>query len=128
MFTGSLWDIVVWTFWFMLLVAWISLLFACVGDIFRDHELGGGAKVGWTILLIVLPVVGCLIYMLARGESMNRRAAKRRRESEEDFRAYVQDAAAPASTADELSKLAQLRESGAISTEDFEQAKAKVLA
>ena len=74
---AGLWDIVIWTFWFMLLVAWISLLFACVSDLFRDHELGGGAKAGWVILLIVLPLFGCLIYMFARGDSMNRRAAKR---------------------------------------------------
>ena len=50
MFTGSLWDIIVWTFWFMLLVAWISLLIACVSDIFRDHELSGGKKALWVIL------------------------------------------------------------------------------
>lgn len=125
---AGLWDIIIWTFWFMLLVAWISLLFACVSDIFRDNELGGGAKAGWTILLIVLPLIGCLIYMFARGDSMNRRAAKRRRESEDSLRAYVQDAAGTPSTADELSKLAELRQSGVITEQDYAQAKAKVLA
>jgi ABC-type Fe3+ transport system permease subunit len=124
----GLWDIIVWTFWFMLLVAWISLLIACIGDIFRDHELSGGKKALWVILIIVLPLVGTLIYMLVRGDSMNRRAAQGRRESEESFRTYVQDAAGSPSTAEELTKLASLRDSGAITAQDFEKAKAKVLA
>ena len=55
----GLWDIIVWTFWFMLLVAWISLLIACIGDIFRDHELSGGKKALWVILIVVLPLLGC---------------------------------------------------------------------
>ncbi len=122
------WDIIVWSFWFMLLVAWISLLIACVGDIFRDHELSGGKKALWVILIIVLPLLGTFIYMIARGDAMNLRASRERRASEENFRAYVQDAAGGTSTADELSKLAELRKSGAISPEDFERAKAKVLA
>ena len=124
----GLWDIIVWTFWFMLLAAWISLLIACIGDIFRDHELSGGKKVLWVILIIVLPLVGTLIYMVVRSDSMNRRAARDRREGEEGFRAYVQDAAGTPSTAEELSKLASLRDSGAITTQEYEQAKAKVLA
>ena len=124
----GLWDIIVWTFWFMLLVAWISLLIACVGDIFRDHEFSGGKKALWVILIIVLPLLGRLIYMLVRGDSMNRRAARERRDSEESFRAYVQDAAGPPSTAEELTKLASLRDSGAITAQDYERAKAKVLA
>jgi ABC-type multidrug transport system fused ATPase/permease subunit len=124
----GLWDTIVWSFWFMLLVAWISLLIACVGDIFRDHELSSGKKALWVILIVVLPLLGTFIYMIARGDAMNRRAARERRESEEGFRAYVQDAAGGTSTAEELSKLADLRSSGAISQEDFERAKAKVLA
>ena len=124
----GLWDIIVWTFWFMLLVAWISLLIACIGDIFRDHELSGGKKALWVILIIVLPLLGTLIYMLVRGDSMNRRAARDRRDSEENFRAYVQDAAGTTSTAEELTKLTSLRDSGAITAQDYEQAKAKVLA
>ncbi len=124
----GLWDIIVWTFWFMLLVAWISLLIACIGDIFRDHELSGGKKALWVILIIVLPLLGTLIYMLVRGDSMNRRAARDRRDSEENFRAYVQNAAGTTSTAEELTKLTSLRDSGAITAQDYEQAKAKVLA
>jgi hypothetical protein len=127
-FSADLGDLIIWTFWFMFLVAWISLFIACMIDIFRDHELGGGGKAGWTILLIVLPFIGCLIYMFARGDSMNRRAAKRRRESEQELRAHVQDAASTSSTSEELSKLAELRQSGVITDQDYEQAKAKMLA
>ena len=124
----GLWDIIVWTFWFMLLVAWISLLIACVSDIFRDHELSGGKKALWVILIVVLPLLGALIYMIARGDAMNRRAARERRASEDSFRAYVQDAAGSTSTAEELSKLAELRSSGVLNPEEYERAKAKVLA
>ncbi len=124
----GLWDIIVWTFWFMLLVAWISLLIACVSDIFRDHELSGGKKALWVILIVVLPLLGALIYMIARGDAMNRRAARERRASEDGFRAYVQDAAGSTSTAEELSKLAELRSSGVLNPEEYERAKAKVLA
>ena len=124
----GLWDIIVWTFWFMLLVAWISLLIACIGDIFRDHELSGGKKALWVILIIVLPLLGTLIYMLVRGDSMNRRAAGTAATAKKASGLTSKTPPAAPSTAEELTKLASLRDSGAITAQDFEQAKAKVLA
>lgn len=123
----SLWDVIVWTFWFMLLVAWIWLLIAIFSDLFRDHELGGGAKALWTFLLLILPWLGVLIYLIVRGDSMNQRAMKAARERQESFRTYVQETASTASPADELRKLAELRDSGVITAEDYERAKVKVL-
>jgi hypothetical protein len=116
-------------FWFMLLVAWISLFFRIIGDIFRDRELSGGAKALWTVLLIFLPWLGALLYLIVRGNSMNERSIRAAQDSEASFRAYVQDAAGGAtSSADELRKLAELRDSGVITAADYELAKAKVLA
>jgi hypothetical protein len=122
----GLWEVLVSTFWFMLLFAWIWLLIAILSDIFRDHELSGGAKALWTLFLIFLPWLGALIYLIARGKSMNERNVRAAKEHEAQVRAYVQDAAGT-STADELRKLNELRDSGAISAEDYEKAKAKAL-
>jgi len=126
----GLWDVFLSMFWFMLLVSWIWMLIAIINDIFRDRELGGGAKALWTFFLIILPWVGALAYLIARGNSMNERSAQAARANEAQFRSYVQDAAGGTSAgpAEELRKLADLRQSGAITPEDFEQAKAKVLA
>ncbi len=124
----GLWDVFLSMFWFMLLVTWIWMIIAIFGDIFRDRELSGGAKALWTLFLIFIPWLGALTYLIVRGNSMNQRHVKAAEESQASFRAYVQDAAGTTSPADELRKLAELRDSGAITAADFEQAKAKVLA
>jgi hypothetical protein len=125
---SNFWDVIVWMFWFMLLVAWISLFFRILGDVFRDRELSGGAKALWTLVLIFLPWLGALIYLIVRGDKMNQRAMDAAQENEAAFRSYVQDAAATSGVAGELQKLAELRDAGAISPADYETAKAKVLA
>lgn len=124
----GLWDVFLSMFWFMLLFAWIWMIIAIFGDIFRDRSLSGGAKALWTVFLIFLPWIGALAYLIARGESMNQRTAQVAQDQEASFRSYVQNAAGTTSPADELKKLAELRDSGAITTADFETAKAKVLA
>ena len=124
----GLWDVFVSMFWFMLLFAWISLLFHIIADIFRDRELSGGGKALWCIFIILVPWLGALVYLIARGSSMNERSVKAAEENAASMRAYVRDAAGTTSAADELAKLAELRDSGAITPEDYEQAKAKVLA
>jgi hypothetical protein len=127
----GLWEVFVSMFWFMLLFAWIWLLIAILSDLFRDRELGGWAKAFWVLFIIILPWLGALVYLIARGNSMNERARKTAAENEASFRAYVQDAAGGAagssSTAEELRKLAELRDNGTISAEDFDRAKAKIL-
>ncbi len=124
----SLWDVIVSMFWFMLLLAWIWLIIAILSDIFRDHSLSGGGKALWTLFLVFLPWLGALIYLIARGGSMHERQAKMAQDNDARMRAYVQEAAGTtSSTADELRKLAELRDSGAITPADYEQAKAKAL-
>jgi len=124
----GLWEVLVSTFWFMLLFAWIWLLISILSDIFRDRELGGGAKALWTLFLIFVPWLGALVYLIVRGGSMTERSAKAAEERDSQMRAYVRDAAGTTSTAEELRKLAELRDSGAITPEDYEKAKAKTLA
>lgn len=125
----ALWDILVSIFWFMVLFALIWLLIMILNDIFRDHQLSGWNKALWTLFLIVLPWLGALVYLIARGGSMQERAAAQTARSEEAFRQYVKQTAADSkpTTADELVKLAALRDRGAISTEDYNRAKAIIL-
>jgi hypothetical protein len=124
----SLWDVLVSTFWFMLLFAWIWLFISIFGDLFRDHDLSGWGKALWTFFLIVLPWLGVLIYLIARGRSMNERARAQAERNEQQFRQYVRQAAADSpSTADELAKLASLRDRGTISEQEFAQAKARLI-
>jgi hypothetical protein len=122
-------DVLVSTFWFMLLVVWIWMIIAIFGDIFRDHELGGGAKALWTFFIIIIPWLGALAYLIVRGGSMNERSRKAAQAHDEQMRAYVRDAAGTStSTADELRKLNEMRDQGLLSPEDYEKAKAKALA
>jgi hypothetical protein len=122
------WSVVGSIFWFMILFAWIMLLFRIFGDLFGDHELSGWGKALWTVFLIFLPWLGALVYLIARGRSMNERALAQAQRNEQAFSQYVRQTAGTAtSTADELSKLADLRDRGTISDEEFRHAKAKLL-
>jgi hypothetical protein len=110
-------------------VTWFWLLFMVLMDVFRSSDLSGWGKAGWTIFVLVLPLIGILIYLIARGRSMHQRAAQQAAKQEEAFRGYVREAAGPStSSADQLAKLADLRQRGVISSDEFEQEKSKVLA
>ena len=109
----SLGDVLVSIFWFMLLFAWIWLLITIFADIFRDHELSGWGKALWALFIIVIPWLGALVYLIARGRSMNERALAQAQRKIRRFRQYVHEtASSPPSTADELAKLADLRDRG----------------
>jgi uncharacterized membrane protein YcjF (UPF0283 family) len=124
----NFWDIILSIFWFMLLFAWIWLLISIFADLFRDHELSGWGKALWGLFIIVIPWLGALVYLIARGRSMNERALAQAQRQDQAFRHYVQDAAASQpSAADEIAKLATLRDQGAISEQEFLHAKAKLL-
>lgn len=122
---------VFWTmFEFFLWVIWIWILIVVFMDIFRSHDLSGLAKALWFLFVLFIPLVGVLVYLIARGGSMHERAVQRAQRQDAQFRDYVQQAAAdsPASTADQLTKLADLRDRGVITSEEFEREKAKLLA
>ncbi|WP_026239844.1 SHOCT domain-containing protein [Parafrankia discariae] len=114
--------------WFFCFVLWLWLLFAVVTDVFRSHDLSGWGKAGWTVLILVLPLVGVLAYLIIRGSSMHERQARQVASQTDAWRAEVRAAAGRPSTADELGRLADLRDHGVISTNEFEREKTKILA
>jgi Phospholipase_D-nuclease N-terminal/Short C-terminal domain len=116
-------------FWFMILFAWILLLFHVLGDIFRDHELSGGLKAVWCLFIIFLPWLGVLVYLIVRGRSMNERSLQQAQAADAAMRAYVQEAAGTSGgVSAEIEKLAGLRDSGVLTPEEYEVAKSKALA
>jgi hypothetical protein len=124
--TGQvLWSMV----WFFLFFIWIWLLIAVFSDIFRSRDLSGWSKGLWTIFVIVLPYLGVFVYLIARGHKMHEHADEAVRERDESMRKYVQSVASSdrGSTADEIARLADLRDKGVISDAEFQQGKAKVL-
>jgi len=108
-------------------VIWIWILITILSDLFRDHELSGWGKAAWVLFLVFVPFITALIYLIARGEGMRDRAIKAQAEAKQHRDTYIREQA-HSSPADELHKLNDLREKGAISTEEFERAKAKLLA
>lgn len=123
----SLGDVILSVIVFMLLVAWIALVIYVFVDIFRSRDLSGWAKALWVLFVIILPWLGVLVYLIARGDKMAERQLEDAAERERLTRAYVQDAASSGSTAEEIEKLKALRDSGAISPEEYESLKAKAL-
>ncbi|WP_103533070.1 SHOCT domain-containing protein [Streptomyces sp. SM11] len=116
-------------------VMWFFLLFKVITDLFRDHSLNGWAKAGWLVLVILLPYLGVLVYLVVRGRSMHERDEKLAKDSEAAFRSYVRDAAASqggsgggSDHVNDLAKLAELKDKGALNAEEYERAKAKLLA
>jgi hypothetical protein len=112
-------------------VIWIWLLIVVFSDIFRSHDMGGWAKALWVLFIIILPYIGVLVYLIARGGSMHERAAAQMQQQQKAFDAYVKQAAGTSggdSTADQLSKLADLKNQGVITDAEFESQKAKLLA
>jgi hypothetical protein len=110
-----------------LFVAWFWILVTIIGDLFRDHEVSGWGKALWVFFLILLPILGTLVYLIARGEGMRDRAITEQAEARQHFEAYVRETAG-GSSADELQKLSDLKQNGDLSEAEFEQAKAKLLA
>ncbi|HET7054314.1 MAG TPA: SHOCT domain-containing protein [Solirubrobacterales bacterium] len=110
-----------------LFVAWLWILFAIVSDLFRDHELSGWGKAAWVFFLLILPFLGALVYLIARGDGMRDRTIKAQEDAKSHFDAYIRERAR-SSPADELHKLNELKEKGALSPEEFERAKVKLLA
>jgi hypothetical protein len=115
-------------FEFFLLFAWIWILISVLSDLFRDHQLSGIVKAVWVFFLVFLPFLGVLIYLIARGNGMRERTIKEQADAKKEFDGYVREQAQAASPADELAKLAELKENGALSAAEFEQAKARLLA
>ena len=126
-----------WTMlWFFLWIAWLVALFQIIGDIFNSDDLGGWGKALWLIFVIALPLLGVLIYLIARGGGMQKRAIEKARAQRESYETYLRETTAATGvgggggggSADELAKLADLRDRGVITPDEFNAQKAKILA
>jgi ABC-type multidrug transport system fused ATPase/permease subunit len=119
-------------FWTILMiflwVIWFWILITIFIDLFRSHDLSGWAKALWFIFILIFPLLGVLVYLIARGGKMHEHAARDAQLQKQQFRQYVQEAAGSQSPADQLAKLADLRDQGVITAEEFEREKAKILA
>ncbi len=124
--TGQvLWSMI----WFFLFFIWVWLLIVVFSDIFRSRDLSGWGKALWTIFVIVLPYLGVFGYLVARGHKMHEHAEEAAQEQDEAMRKYVRSVTSSNGhgTADELTRLADLRDKGAISEAEYQQGKTKVL-
>jgi Short C-terminal domain/Phospholipase_D-nuclease N-terminal len=121
-----------------LLFLWIWIAITVVFDIFRSHDLSNWAKTLWILLIVVFPLIGVLGYLLIRGHTLHEHQAEDRAQYEA-FRVFTHkdgaggagaggsDGGGPASAADDLHKLADLRDRGILTDDEFERAKAKIL-
>ena len=126
---GIFWSML----WFFVWIMWLMLLFRVIGDIFRSHDMGGGAKALWLFVVIVMPFLGVFIYLIVRGKAMTQHAIDAAQARDEQMKAYVQqvtasNGSASNGAADELAKLAELNRTGVLTDAEFAQEKAKVLA
>jgi hypothetical protein len=122
---GLFWSMLIFFLW----IAWIMLVFRVITDIFRNHEMRGISKALWLIFVIIVPWFGVLIYLLANGNDMASRSIAEQQAAQDQFDSYVrQTAGASVGSADEITKLAGLRDSGEITAEEFAAQKAKLLA
>src|SRR6476660_3519553 len=112
--------------YFFLFIIWIWLLIIVFGDIFRSHDLGGFAKALWVIFVIIVPYLGVFVYLIARGHKMAEHAAEAAAAQDAAARQYIQQVTST-SSAEELEKLARLREQGVIDEAEYQSLKTKTL-
>ena len=119
-------------FWTILMVflwvLWFWVLITVFIDLFRSRDLSGWAKALWFVFILVIPLIGVLVYLIARGDKMHEHAAREADLQDQQFRRYVQEAAGSQGSADQLAKLADLRDRGVITADEFNREKAKILA
>ncbi len=121
---GVFWSMFVFFLWIM----WFFLLFKVIVDIFRSHDMGGGAKALWLIFCLIVPFLGVFVYVIARGDGMGKRDMAEAQARSDAFESYVRETAGSGGgSVDQLAKLADLKERGVINDAEFEQQKAKLL-
>jgi Short C-terminal domain/Phospholipase_D-nuclease N-terminal len=122
-FLDVLWTLLIFFAW----VVWFWILITVFADLFRRHDIGGGAKVLWSIFVIVLPFLGVFIYLLTQNDGMMERRRTEAEAAQGQFNDYVRSVAVSGS-ASEIEKAKQLLDSGAISQSEYEALKQKALA
>jgi hypothetical protein len=119
-------DLLLMVFEIFLFVVWVWILFTIISDLFRNHDMSGWLKGVWIILLIFIPWLTALIYLIVYGSDMRERQLRAQAEAKHAADDYIR-AAAHASPADELHKLHDLVEKGALTDAEYAKAKAKLL-
>ena len=119
-------EILLIVFEMFLFVVWIWILFTIITDLFRNHDMSGLLKGVWIILLIFIPYITALIYLIVYGNDMRERTLRAQAEAKHQADDYIR-AAAQVSPADELHKLHELVEKGALTEAEYDKAKAKLL-
>lgn len=109
-------------------VSFLFVLFWIFADIFRDHDLSGWGKALWSILLVFLPILGSLAYLIVRGDGMARRSSRYAEEQQASQERYIRSVATTSSPVDQLAQAKALLDSGAITRQEYEALKVKVLA
>jgi len=130
-FDGSFVAFLLYTLWIFILISFIFVVIRVIMDVFRDRELGGWGKFWWLFFIILLPILGTLIYLFARGSGMAQRDladVKQRREYDMEYTKSLMGEAGPAGAAGEIERAKALLDSGAINQAEFEALKAKALA
>ncbi|GAB7029204.1 SHOCT domain-containing protein [Streptomyces sp. NPDC021749] len=121
---GAFWTVM----WIFLWIWWLMLLFRIIVDIFRDRRMNGWAKAGWLIFVMVIPFLGVLVYVIARGRDMGERELQHARAQQESVNAYIRDVAGGGTGGvDQLAKLSELKSKGDITEAEFQRAKEKLL-
>jgi Phospholipase_D-nuclease N-terminal/Short C-terminal domain len=123
-FLDVLWTMLIFFAW----VIWFWLLITVFADIFRRHDIGGGAKVLWCIFVIILPFLGVFIYLIAESKGMQERNVKQVQQQQEQFDTYVKSVASTSGATAEIERGKQLLDSGAITQAEYDAIKAKALA
>jgi ABC-type multidrug transport system fused ATPase/permease subunit len=127
----SIWDFLVWVFWFYIAIACIWIFITIFIDIFRDHSLGGFAKALWVIFLVLVPFLAALIYLIARGRSMGERQMAEAAAAQSKQNEYIRQVAGSSSAsspAGEIESAKKLLDSGAITQPEYDAIKTKALA
>jgi hypothetical protein len=118
-------------FEFFIFFAWLMCLFYIFSDIFRSHDMGGGAKTVWSLFIIFLPFIGVFAYLIARGGGMTQRSIEQQKQLQAQQADYVRSVVATGgggSSADEIASAKKLLDEGTITQAEFDQMKAKALA
>jgi hypothetical protein len=127
--TNDFGEVLLWSFWFFIWIAAITVWFRCVLDMFGDQTLSGWGKAGWSLLLIFVPWIGVLVYLIARGRSMTARQASKAAEMQSAQEQYIKQVAGTSTSAtDQIASASSLLKSGAINQVEFDALKAKALA
>lgn len=128
-FASNFGSILLWTLWFFLFFAFMMVLFRVFGDLFSDSTVSGWGKFFWTVFIIFLPVLGLLVYLVARGGGMAERMNAKMRDMQAAQEAYIrQTAGTGTSPSDEIASAKALLDAGSITQAEFEALKAKALA